>query len=321
MSRRGTDHPGELKKTLASRPYPLYLLAFDIPSHEKKGYPESFRWSDMTKKEVCRMIYIDAHVHIHEHFALDRLLASARRNFAGQQHLASPGRPGTFFLLLTEAKNHDRFSDLKKQAEIASGPSPGGWRITATAEQESLLAVCDDWPENRLFIVAGHQIVTAERLEVLALATAAKVADHLPLPETVAEIRKQPGLAVLPWGAGKWLGKRGQIVTAFLRTADPERLFVGDNGGRPAFWPTPRQFFTAAGRGIRLLPGSDPLPLADEESRVGSYGAMIEGTCASDRPAEGLRTLLGGSGTVITPYGSRPGALCFFKTQIALRLE
>jgi hypothetical protein len=104
-----------------------------------------------------------------------------------------------------------------------------------------------------------------------------------------------------------------------LTTADPDRLFVGDNGGRPAFWPTPRPFTTAAGRGIRLLPGSDPLPLADEELRVGSYGAMIEGTCSSDQPAEGLRTLLARNSTVITPYGKRPGALRFFRTQIALR--
>jgi hypothetical protein len=265
------------------------------------------------------MIYIDAHVHIQEHFALDRFLASGRRNFSRQHHLTSPGRPGTFFLLLTEAKNCDRFADLKKQVETASASSPGGWRISATAEPESLLAVCDDWPENRLFILAGRQIVTAERLEVLALATTAKVADHLPLAETVAEVRKQPGLAVLPWGAGKWLGKRGRLVSAFLRTADPDRLFVGDNGGRPAFWPTPRPFITAAGRGIRLLPGSDPLPLADEELRVGAYGAMIEGPCSNDLPAEDLRNLLAGSGTVITPYGERPSALRFFKTQIALR--
>lgn len=266
------------------------------------------------------MIYVDAHVHIQEHFALDRFLTSARRNFSRQHHLTSPGRPGTFFLLLTEAKKCDRFTGLKKQAETAAGfTSPGGWRITATAERESLLAVCDDWPENRLFILAGRQIVTAERLEVLALATTAWVADHLPLAETVAEVRRQPGLAVLPWGAGKWLGKRGRLVSAFLTSADPDRLFVGDNGGRPAFWPTPRPFITAAGRGIRLLPGSDPLPLADEELRVGAYGAMIEGTCSSDLPAENLRTLLGVSGTVITPYGDRPSALSFFKTQLALR--
>lgn len=265
------------------------------------------------------MIYFDAHVHIQENFALDRLLASARRNFSRQHQQICPDRPGTFFLLLTEAKNCDRFADLKLQAKSATGPTAGGWRITTTAEQESLLGVCDDWPENRLFLLAGRQIVTAERLEVLALATAARVADHLPLPETVDKVRHQQGLAVLPWGAGKWLGKRGQIITAFIKTVNPDRLFVGDNGGRPLFWPTPRPFITAAGRGIRLLPGSDPLPLADEELRVGSYGAMVQGECSSDQPAADLRMILGKSSTVIAPFGKRLSAMRFFKTQIALR--
>lgn len=267
------------------------------------------------------MILFDAHVHIHNNFALEHLFTAARENFSRQLQEVSPGRPGTFFLLLTEIGNCDYFTNLKNQATAAEGCIQGGWRITPTKEAESLLAVHDNWPEDRLFMLAGQQIVTVERLEVLALATTTKTRDGLSLLETVDTIRQQGGLAVLPWGAGKWLGKRGQLVEEFLKNASADHLFLGDNGGRPIFWPTPSPFNIAAGRGIRLLPGSDPLPLPGEEQRVGAYGAMIKGECSDDGPAESLKMLLTKSGGNIAPFGRRLGAWCFFKTQLALRRQ
>ncbi len=265
------------------------------------------------------MIFFDAHVHIQKNFALEHLFTAARTNFSVQLREVSPGRPGIFFLLLTEIGNSDYYTNLRNQATAAKDCVQGGWRITPTKEPESLLAVHDNWPEDRLYLLAGQQIVTAERLEVLAPATIAKTRDGLSLPETVDTIRRQGGLAVLPWGAGKWLGKRGQLVDAFLKNTSPEHLFVGDNGGRPIFWPRPSQFNTAANRGIRLLPGSDPLPLPGEERRVGSYGGMIMGECSDDYPAESLIALLTMSSGNITPFGRRLDALRFLQTQLALR--
>ena len=125
---------------------------------------------------------------------------------------------------------------------------------------------------------------------------------------------------MLPWGAGKWLGKRGVIVSDFLQSASPEALFVGDNGGRPEFWPRPAPFDLAARRGIRLLPGSDPLPLHGEESRVGTYGATVDGDCSDATPASDLKRLLLDRNTPIKPFGQRPGAWQFCKTQVGLRL-
>ncbi|MBU1567933.1 MAG: hypothetical protein KJ630_20195, partial [Proteobacteria bacterium] len=90
---------------------------------------------------------------------------------------------------------------------------------------------------------------------------------------------------------------------------------------RPTFWPTPSPFNTAADRGIRLLPGSDPLPLHSEEERIGSYGAMVEGEISVDNPAENLKALLTTSDVKIIPFGRRQGALRFMKTQLALRRQ
>jgi hypothetical protein len=305
------------KKNLASGAYPLYFLAqvFCLSSS-----PAIFMTTMISSKQkVTLMIYLDAHVHIQKDFAFGDLLHSARANFSRRGQATSPGKPATCFLLLAEAKTCDYFSSWKNQAATAEGLNQEGWRILPTQEEESLLAVHDHWPADRVFLLAGRQIVTAERLEVLALATVVKIADGLPLPVTVDTIRRQGGLAVLPWGVGKWLGRRGRTVAGFLADVNPDRLFVGDNGGRPVFWPTPSPFGLAAKRGIKLLPGSDPLPLAGEEQRIGSYGAMLEGECTNDTPAADLKALLTRKEMNITPVGKLLGTLSFFKTQLALR--
>jgi hypothetical protein len=266
------------------------------------------------------MIYFDAHVHIQENVSIDSLLDSARRNFSREREQTSPDQPATCFLFLAETKHHNFFSDYKKQAD-ARLITPGGWHFSATREAESLLLTRNDWSSGRLFMLAGRQLVTAERLEVLALATAAVIAERMSIDETVEAVKKNKGLAVLPWGSGKWLGNRGKIIDNFLQSADPGGLFVGDNGGRPVLWPTPRPFRTARKRGIPLLPGSDPLPLAGEELRVGSYGGRLTGECSDDQPAADIRAILTTGTETITPFGKRQRILDFCRNQLALRLK
>ncbi len=264
------------------------------------------------------MIFFDAHVHIHEIFTIDGMLDSARRNFARHAPLPYAGPSATYFLLLSEAKSTDFFSILRNKAD-AFRPAPGGWRFFTTDESETLRASHEQWPDGRFFILAGRQVVTEERIEVLALATREKLTDGLTLDETVEAVRRRGGLAVLPWGVGKWLGHRGKILETYIGKGTPEGLFIGDNGGRPVFWPEPRLFQTAEARGIRLLPGSDPLPLPAEEARVGSYGGFMQGEVSSDHPAADLRRLLAERTYPIVPFGGRMGIGRFLQTQVALR--
>ena len=265
------------------------------------------------------MICFDAHVHIHTLFSIDGMLAEARHNFTRQLPKDAGDRPAAFVLFLAEADGCDFFTGLKETADRDRYTTPGGWRITPTEEAESLLLTRNDWPGGRLFILAGRQLVTAEKIEVLALATPAKFADGLTLDATVEAVRSHDALAVLPWGVGKWLGERGEILDDFLKRAAPEGLFVGDNGGRPIFWPAPRLFRTAAVRGIGLLPGSDPLPLPAEESRVGSYGGWLQGEITNDHPATDLRRRLTDRSHPVVPFGGRMGARRFLQAQVALR--
>ncbi|MFH0781904.1 MAG: hypothetical protein V2B20_08125 [Pseudomonadota bacterium] len=266
------------------------------------------------------MIYLDAHVHIQKKFNLDQFLLSALGNFDRQRVASAAKSPGTYYLLLTEAKSLDFFSLLTEQARQSTGLLAPSWRIRPTGETEAILLQHESQSASRMFVVAGRQIVTKERLEVLALATSAKIGDGQSMADTVEEVRNCGALAVLPWGFGKWLGKRGQNISDFLKSASPESLFVGDNGGRPEFWPRPAPFDLAAHRGIRLLPGSDPLPLDGEEFRAGSYGAMIDGDCTHETPVSDLKRLLLDSNQTIIPFGKRLGAWQFFRTQLGLRL-
>jgi len=267
------------------------------------------------------MIYFDAHVHIQDIFCLDIFLRNSLENISKQVVLSDATLPVTVFLLLTEGITKDYFSLLKKESVERSGILTESWQINETREKESLLLGNRNWPGVRLFIIAGRQIVTLEKLEVLALGTIAKFEDGMSVTTTIEQIRQQQGLIVLPWGVGKWLGKRGKTVDNLIATIHPENLFVGDNGCRPIFWPTPATFALAAKRGIRLLSGSDPLPLAEEEQRAGSFGGFISGECTVDTPFADLKALLTDQSVPITLFGSKQGAVRFFKTQIALRMK
>ncbi len=106
------------------------------------------------------------------------------------------------------------------------------WPIQTTGED------CSLYLADRLLVLAGRQVVSAEGVEVLAQCTAAQFANGRPLEETIEEIQAAGALAVLPWGVGKWLGRRGKLVT---EAAARSPILLGDNAGRPPFWSFPAQ--------------------------------------------------------------------------------
>ncbi len=254
--------------------------------------------------------FVDAHVHLHECFELERFLAAAVRNFARAG--AAEEQPG--LLLMTESAGVDRFRGLREGA----GP-PEPWALRPTEESISLLALRAGRPT--LLLIAGRQVVSREGLEVLALACGAAPAEGRPLEETLGEIRAVGGLPVLPWGFGKWRGWRGRTVAELIERYPREEIFLGDNGGRPAGAPRPRLFALARRQGVRILPGSDPLPLPAEAERAGSYGFRLAARLDFERPARDLRRLLRGPDLRIEPYGSGAALLPFLRNQLAMQLR
>lgn len=236
-------------------------------------------------------VAIDAHVHLHNAAGAGEALRAARERLIG-----SSGGIGV--LMLGERQGFDVFDALR----------PG---FVATEEPESL------WSDvnRQLLILAGRQIISAEKLEILALATSARLPDGLPAEQVIAEMDTADAIVVLPWGVGKWLGKRGALVDRLIATARPGRIFLGDNGGRPVFWPV-RQFASAA----PVLSGTDPLPLPGWPKSIGNLASIIAAEVSPDRPAASLKAALRDSATNIERMGKLAGPIRFVVDQTRLRL-
>ena len=228
-----------------------------------------------------RIVLLDAHVHVYPGVDVAGLLTAAARHFAlAAQRIGAREWQGV--LMLTEVAGVDWFGSV---AHTEGGCEFGAWRvIRSPSETISLQASTHDM---RITIVAGRQIVTAERIEVHALGiqtvgTQTELADGADLQATLNAVYQSGALAVLPWGVGKWLGVRGRLVATALQSRAASNVYAADNGGRPAFWPE-RRFALAQNR--PLLRGSDPLPLCGEEYRAGSFGSWFTGSLPADAPA------------------------------------
>ena len=127
------------------------------------------------------MLLVDAHVHIYDCFRLQTFLEAAYFNFKTHAVYLGHGDRFNGILLLAEGSNGKRFHHLSRFRRVndkLGERAAGTWEFLRTAEAESLCARLDD--KRELLVIAGRQIITAEGLEVLALATSATYRDGLP---------------------------------------------------------------------------------------------------------------------------------------------
>lgn len=253
---------------------------------------------------------VDGHVHVHPCFDLGRFLRSAVDNF----RLAGSEAPGV--LLLTESAGARFFEDARRAS--GEGP-PGDWRFRETSESSSLVVEHEGTPV--LVIVAGRQVVTSESLEVLGIGIDGDWPDGGTLRATIETVRADGAMAGIPWGFGKWWFGRGRRVADVVSSAAPGEIFLGDNGGRPRVGIRPPLFRKAETRGIRVLPGSDPLPFPDQARRPGTRGFVLGAALSLDHPVRDLRAALYDPGVPTTPYGSGERIVPFVKCQIAMQLH
>ena len=266
-----------------------------------------------TQDNRIAQLVVDAHVHLYPCMPVRAMLDAAARNLfaangggaahAGVLLVADPeGVPG-YERLLTEPGEQDR----------------GGWR-REHGDERSVTFRRDGGP--RVTAVRGQQLITREGLEVLGIACDARLQSGFPLAEMVGRIRAARGQAILAWGAGKWLGRRGQALTKLIETeAGRPDVMLADNGGRPRAWSRVPQFETAAERGMRVLAGTDPLPLPGEEQRVGSYAFRIRAKAADGTaPADSLWQALA-TDTPIEIVGRPMAVRGFVANQLKLRMQ
>ena len=261
------------------------------------------------------MVLVDAHVHVHDCFDVARVFDAAASNFAAAANVLASERIDA--VLCVVASRGERFFD-----GVRTGPTGrvwrgarGFWEVEHGCEPETLVVRCGS---TRLNLIAGRQLVTRERLEVLALGTTAPLPNGEPIETTLAAVRDVGAAAVLPWAVGKWLGARGAVIKRLLADPKWQHVFLGDNGNRLELGPDPFAASRRAGRVV--LPGSDPLPLRGEEARVGAYGFAVDVTLDLLRPAAALLALLE-SGSAFTVFGRREPLARFVGNQLALKLK
>jgi len=261
-------------------------------------------------------ILVDAHVHFHPCFDPSAFFDSANENFSRASRKLGFLPPPPGILVLTESAGHCFFRYFK---DSAGREYAGAWVFQHTCEDISLRGLRGG--ELKLILVAGRQLVTAELLEILALGCEAQLPDGQPIEVALREVRRAGGLPVVPWGFGKWWFRRGRVLAKLLREQDPSEFFLGDNGGRPRLGLNPPPFNTAKQLGIRILPGTDPLPFPNHSTRVGSFGFVLRGTIDYNKPAEGLKALLKKGDTFLEPYGAGERLLPFIRNQVAMQLR
>jgi hypothetical protein len=295
--------------------FPILLNHLAVPPHSASTGSRCC----VIDPERQAALLIDAHVHLHDCFQLDSFFEQAHRNFEGaaREH---GWDPAVGVLMLTESEGVDWFGRL---AGLAAGSGFDrdarltSWTVQATRDPAALMAASGG---RRLLLVSGRQVVAREGLEVLLLGTRSSVPDGRPIRDVLAEGARLGALRVIPWGAGKWLFGRGKLLNELIAAAHPGNgFFLGDGAGRPFFWSRPRHFDYAERQGIRILPGTDPLPFPRQTGRAGSFGFRLDGAVDLSSPIEGITSALRNPDARLTPFG-RPERLApFVRNQIAMQ--
>ncbi len=237
-------------------------------------------------------IIADTHIHFYPCYDLKQSLRVLRSN------MASLGPDSLHFAFLAERHDCHYFQAIKeKKLEISSSP------VQVNDLGEALLLLEEGY--NDLFLFAGRQIITRERLEVLALTTDQVIPDGLPVKEVIERINRTGAVAVLSWAPGKWFSKRGKIVAGLLADYSASEFLLGDTTLRPWCWLEPLLMKKGVTSGFSVVAGSDPLPFAGEEKMMGRYLSRWQMEFDMGNPVGSVRSYLKESGKYPERIGRR----------------
>ena len=250
-------------------------------------------------------IHFDAHAHIYPFYDVPRLLLAAL------DHMPRVAPTDLRVLCLAERADCSFFQSLA-QDEIRL---PGDrWRIAAWDPAGGVKI--RHLPDHRdLWILAGRQIVSAERIEVCSLFSDEPLVDGLPARDLIRAIFAAGGLPALDWSPGKWLFGRGRLVRALSTEFPPAQLVLVDTSLRAMGWPAPRLYAAARRQGRAVLAGSDPLPFEGEEDAAGSYHCTFSIPALADetRIVDPLKAALAQENTSIRFGGHRGGPMSILR--------
>lgn len=251
---------------------------------------------------------VDGHVHFHECFTLRSFLESATANLAPHMETDSAG-----VLLLAQIGSDQPLDGIIQQTEKLSHD----WSVT-TPDTSSIVFTRADIPP--IVCLAGRQIVTQEKLELLSICSNVPIDDGQSLEKSIQQILADEGIPVLPWGFGKWWFSRGAKLNAVLRESSSTDFLLGDNGCRPRIW-RPRLLRRSEADGFCVLAGSDPLPIPSHVRRVGSFGNVFSDEIDVNAPTAWMRERLQALSTSPKTFGRCRSMREFVGDQLQLRLN
>lgn len=259
---------------------------------------------------------MDGHVHIYERDWVTVVLDAANANFRRAARTAGK-EPGYGLLLLADPRSLPAFDWLGElpAKNSGSGPRPGGWSVATRPDEYTIHLVSEAGVP--IAVISGRQIISSENLEVLVFPRSVGGQEFDDARSLVCRALAANGLAILPWGVGKWLGSRGRLIREILDSGPGRRLTVSDNGGRPAIWRHVGLLRQARTQGIANIAGSDPFPVRGEIERIGSYGVHLPAAVDSSWTSEQFLDLL--CNEALECYGKQLGIADFIAKQTALR--
>lgn len=264
----------------------------------------------MIKKNKVTLL-VDGHVHLYDNFDPDIFINSISDNFKKFSDSDEPGLSGTIrMIFLTEAKKNDFFSRIENNSLPLKNRDI---RSENTGEKGSILLKQNG--ESLFYIIRGRQIVTSENLEILSVGPGEKIDDGLPASKVLDILRERKEIAILAWGVGKWLFRRGKVIKDLIKNQNHPLLLIGDNSARPSGWLKPLIYKKGEKQGVTVINGSDPLPLEGEEKKAGSYFFKVTGEFDPGKPLESLKNILASDEKRILFYGKRDSVISFFKRQ------
>jgi hypothetical protein len=210
---------------------------------------------------------IDGHVHLHGCYDLDDALDAAVENLeTARADLDFPAEtPLILWLVETGERGAERLLERAR----------GRWTVVESGGVSLRLNRSSDG--SRMTAVRGSQVRTAEDLEVLVVGTQEPVAGNLPLPDTIEACMDLGALVMLPWGFGKWTGSRARAIVSAFERYSPRGLRLADTGARTRLLAISPVLARSIAAGLPVFAGSDPFPFADQVSKIGRHGFVLEG--------------------------------------------
>lgn len=262
------------------------------------------------------LFLVDSHVHIHECFNIEEYLNFIFGNFSNSAREIDNSISWVGILLLTEIKGINFFNSLLNSL---SQKKINNFNIIRTEEDESY--IIQNGSGHKVIVISGRQIITEGGIELLALCTTKNFKEHEDLEKTILNVITANAIPVVPWGFGKWVGEKKNIIKNLINLDKDIKFFLGDNSGRPRFWFEPYLFKLGKSCSRFVFPGTDALPIPSEVSKTGSYGFYLKTELNLSKPSEGLKKVLNDLNESPLTFGKLENPIKLFRNQLIMQLN